>query len=388
MNIKKLLILAPVAVLSMTSCGKRNVRHEAEDYFLTASKSYDKDKGLKILQLSDLHLGTNCDRKVQYQFIQKTIDLANEYAGSKDNHDNKVDMIVITGDVFTFGTKEIAIDFCNFMEKQKINWTMTFGNHDEQCYFSVDWLTNYLNKLSEKADSYLLFKDLQDDDVFGNANFVISFPDVDSTKKEERLYIFDSNRYRYQIGSYGYDCIHNDQIDWYERCSRHSLDNEIVTQSPNQSHSLAFFHIPFEEFNDRYKDIAAHSGKVAFVKDEDETTLDTQREGVSSPKEHTNLYEKMIQLDTTEGVFVGHDHINNSAIQVYNNDGCKAGDEQIMLSFGLKGTDTVYADDDLIGGQMITVKGEREINNEGKITQDKKISIHTIKHTYKDLEVK
>lgn len=359
MKLKKLLLLAPLSVLSLTSCGGQK-QYDVKDYQIIAKHARFNDKGLKILHFSDVHLSTNCDREVQYKFIQKTIDMANAYAKEKDGKD-KVDMIVVTGDAFIFATKDIVREFCNFMDKQEIDWTITFGNHDEQCYFSIDWLSTYLNNLSKNENSYLLFRDLQDDNVFGNANFFIDVPGTDGTTIKERLYIIDSNRYKYTFGSYGYDNIHQDQVDWYERCVKSKQDVK----------SMAFFHIPFEEYKTYYEDAVGGKTKAEFLYDENiqsKDLLDRKGEGISCPKVDSNMFEKMVELQNTKAVFVGHDHKNNFSLKTKD----KGDNGNMILSYSVKATDSVGASEDLMGGQVITVTG----NGVGDI------AIHPITHTY------
>ncbi len=362
MKIKKLLVLAPIAVLSLTSCGTSK-HYEVKEYKLTPNHArFDATNGLKILQLSDIHLSMNCDRQLQYKFLQKTIDLANAYAKKQGGKD-KVDLITITGDVFIFGTREIVREFCEFMESQKIDWTLTFGNHDEQCYFPIDWLTGYLNDLSKKDGSYLLFKDIQDDDISGNANFYIDVPDKDGNAKE-RIYMIDSNRYKYTLSSFGYDNIHEDQIKWYKDCVKDGTNLK----------SLAFFHIPFEEYETYYKDAIGSKTKGEFINDDEGNVLDKKGEGISCSKIESKMFETMVDLGSTKATFVGHDHKNNFAIKTKDNN-----KNNMILSYGVKATDSVGADDNLIGGQVITVKGLCDLDD---------IKIHPITHKYSELEGK
>jgi len=358
MNIKKPLLLIPIGVICLASCNAAK-RYSPERYRL--SLNWDTTYNFNILQLSDLHMSTLTDREKHYNFMEETVKMANNTL--KERNLGKVNLIVVTGDIFTFADKNVARDVFSFFDSLKTPWTVTFGNHDEQCYFSIEWLTSYLNTLNDKrteGNSYCVFTDLQDDDVFGNANFVIDLDVLKGTtaKTKESIFIFDSNRYNY--GEYaGYDYIHNDQIDWYKR---EVLDGLTRSYTGGYINSLAFFHIPFPEFEEKYK-IAkedeikeAKSQKVSFRKDPitEEVRDKHEKPGATTgdPKINTHLYDEFCKFNTN-GVFIGHNH--NSSYIIDDKTTTTYSGKPITLGFGVKSTDRIYADEDMLGGQIISL---------------------------------
>ena len=183
----KSLLLLPVFALSLGACSLNGAHHEIKEYML--SIKVDPTQEYKVLQLTDLHLGDKDDLDVHFKFMDLTINDANP------------DMIVVTGDLFTFTGKDTAKRLFYYLDSKGVPWTVTFGNHDEQTMFSVDWLTSTLNNWGGNC----FFKDIQGDDVTGYANFAINLIDKnDDTKIHEQIIIMDSNRYYY--GKYfGYD---------------------------------------------------------------------------------------------------------------------------------------------------------------------------------------
>ena len=164
MKNKAFIKLCPLFALALTSCGKT---YEVKDYMIELNW---KDN-YRILQLNDIHIGNKDDLDLQFKYLKSVIEDENVNA----------DLIVLNGDLFTFANRATAKRLFSFMDERKVNWTVTFGNHDEQAYFSIDWLTGYLNKLNDKrasGDSYCVFKDLQDDDIMGNGNFVINLSHI------------------------------------------------------------------------------------------------------------------------------------------------------------------------------------------------------------------
>jgi len=343
MKLLKSIALAGVGVFTLTSCATHPVRHIESDYYLDLYWS-DTSQTYNILQLTDLHISNMANNERHFKFIKKTVEKAKEKLGKNP------DLIVITGDLFTFANKSDAIDTFNFFDSLQIPWAPTWGNHDEQNYFSVNWLTSQLNdrnknRLADKS-SYCVFKDLQDDDIFGNANYVINLKD-NNDKIIEQLFIFDSNRYNYGEG-FGYDYIHYDQIDWYERIV--NTNTKVEGSSLVRVPSLAFFHIPFPEFEEGYQHALKGEEGWSFFSDDMGERKDHDS-STGDPKKNTGLFDKMLTLGSTKGVFIGHNHTSNYLIQH-----SKPGPDPIIkLCFGIKSTNKVYCDENFLGGQIISV---------------------------------
>ena len=129
---KGILFIPFVFALSLSACAT-NKKHDIKEYILEASYKSD----FRILQLTDIHLSDKDDIEKHFKFMDLTIKEANP------------DFIVVTGDLFTFASKTTAKRLFEFIDSYNVDWTATIGNHDEQCYFSVDWLTSLLNGYSE-----------------------------------------------------------------------------------------------------------------------------------------------------------------------------------------------------------------------------------------------
>ena len=193
MKRKGLLLFPALIAMSLTACAT-NIHHDISEY-IAGEIQYKDD--FRILQLTDTHLGDKDNLDTHFKFMDLTIEEAH------------ADMIIVTGDLFTFASRSTASKFFEYLDSKGLPWTVTYGNHDEQCYFSVDWLTSKLNKLSEDTNSHCVYKDIQDDDVQGNANFAINL--MKDNKVFEQLIVMDSNRYYF--GSYfGYLCKHNENL--------------------------------------------------------------------------------------------------------------------------------------------------------------------------------
>lgn len=333
MNNKKTVLFLPIFTLLLSSCSASGKHYECKEY-VAGTLKFKED--FRILQMTDVHLGNKDILEKHFDFMSKTINEAH------------ADLIVVTGDVFTFADKNTAKSVFKFFDSFDTPWTMTWGNHDEQTYYDIDWMTGYLNNYGSNC----IFKDLQDDDVYGNANFVINLTEdgTATSAVKQQLIIMDSNRYCYKAFS-GYDAIHEDQVKWYEDMVNYTTAQYSGTVVP----SLAFFHIPFVEFQDAYKKAKEGTDpKVKFV--EGVGKADLLNEDICSPSFNygEGLYKSIKKLGSTKGVFVGHDHINT----------CCVDDDGLYLCYGIKATTRIYYDEELMGGQVVSMDSTNKISIE------------------------
>ena len=310
----KITALAFISLLALSACGTKN--YKPQDYIL--EMNYKDD--FRILQLTDIHLSDKDDQKTQFKFM----DLLYKDA-------NNPDLVVVTGDLFTFASKNTAKSLLKYFDDKGVPWSVCFGNHDEQCYFSVDWLTKTLSEYGSNC----LFKDLQDDKVNGNCNFAINL--MKDGKVHDQLFIMDSNRYDFNFSQFGYDCFKQDQIDW---------DESVVEYTKEQNgdetvNSLMFYHIPLPEVNVAW-DEAKKNDKVIYGE---------KREASCSPDHDYGFFDKIKELGSTKAMFFGHDHINNFEVDY----------QGVKFCYGIKSTDRIYHDNDMLGCQTITIHNDHSL---------------------------
>lgn len=322
---KRFLALSSIFLLSLSSCGS-GVRHNIEEYVL----SLDYKEDFKILQLSDTHFSDKDDQTVHYEFLDSVIKAADP------------DMIIVTGDLFTFAGKNTAQGYFDFLNSYDVPWTVTFGNHEEQCFFSIDWMTNVLNNYGKNC----YFKDIQDDDVNGNANFAINL--MKDNQIFEQLIIMDSNRYYF--GEYfGYDFFKPNQIEWYKRL----VDYTTAQNNGTIVESLMFYHIPLPEIDEAWDKAHDGSGDAELLADVNGVYGD-KREKTCPPEYNSGFFDVIVEKGSTKAMFFGHDHINNFAVKY----------KGVIFSYGVKSDNRIYYDGDLMGGQTITIKADHSIEIE------------------------
>ena len=318
MTKKGLLVFSSIFAVALSACSK--VSHKPEEYIM----KLDYKSNYRILQITDIHFGDKDDLEKHFKFMDLTI------------NESKPDLIVVTGDLFTFASKTTAKRLFAYLDSKGAKWTVTYGNHDEQTYFSVDWLTGYLNNYGSNC----VYKDIQDDDVQGNGNFAINLMQGDDIF--EQLIVMDSNRYYY--GDYqGYDFFKQNQIDWYSNLVDYTTEQNAGVVVP----SLMFYHIPLPEINDAW-DKAQAGDPSAILK------YGEKGEAACPPEYNSHFFDKILEKKSTTGMYFGHDHLNNFIVNY----------KGIDFAYGIKATDRIYYTEKMLGGRTIVLHDDHSVSYE------------------------
>lgn len=273
--------------------------------------AYDKATGnytirmngepFKILQLTDIHLtGSVFSSRKDLKALNAVYRLIKEA---------QPNLVIITGDLvypmglFTFSVNNASPveEFARFMERIGIPWAFVYGNHDTETIATHDAekLNTVLSKYSFSTHGgKLLFSETQPK-ITGRNNQLIKIENQDGTINQA-LFLLDSNAYL-NTGGGEYDYIHDDQVEWYEENVKEMSKKEEKTVS-----SLLFFHIPLQQYEEAYelykkgsKDVTYYFGNIDEV------------DGISASHHDSKLFDCVTRLQSTKGIFVGHDHYNN-----------------------------------------------------------------------------
>lgn len=258
------------------------------------------NESLKILQLTDIHLGGGWLSKKQdalaLSAVQKIIEKADP------------DFIVVTGDICypfwykagTHNNLKSAKMFGDVMTKSGRPWTFVFGNHDSESFAKCD--------KNELADYYSSLPNCyfeKGKPMQGLGNYSIPVYNSDGNLNTVLMFL-DSNAYLSWHFFSGFDTIHQDQIDWYKEEINSFATDRAIPQS------LAFFHIPPKEFKEgwdkcvlgKFDEVTYHSG---FVQEKDNY--------FGYPKTvEGNFIKEMVSFGSLKGFFCGHDHLNTLSI--------------------------------------------------------------------------
>lgn len=273
---------------------------------------FNKGGEFKIIQFTDLHIdyeqGSN---DPVFDLIAEIVDTENP------------GLVMFTGDVIVKESPaEIYQRFEKIFSARKLPWAVVLGNHDEEYGSSGAQIVEILKKLP-----YCLTK--MEKGIKGASNFVLPVFGADH-KTKAVIYGLDSNsssKIEDRVG--GYDWFGIDQIAWYQKVSASFSRKNGGKPVP----SLAFFHIPFTEYNDAWDSKATNKFGV-------------KNERVSCPEVNSGMFTAMVESNDVMGTFVGHDHTNDYIGLSHN----------IALAFGrCSGGENAYGDlPD--GGRVIVLK--------------------------------
>lgn len=321
------------SVLALTSCASGNNAFTYVDY---KKQDLDYVQDFRILQLTDIHFGLATNFAEEWGYFDRVINQASP------------DMIVLTGDMFMNASVDVVNKLYSYMDSKSIPWTVVFGNHDRQGFYTPQFIEGQAT-----YDQYdnCLYVD-PDDNINGHGNYYVNIMAGETVVWQ--AFMLDSGSYHSSGATYDYDVIHEDQIAWYEDVvketnkARYNV-SDFNSLTPNQIiPSVAFFHIPLYEYEDAWQtwedsgfDVSMGSGVY-------------EDSGVYYGYYNSGFFAKAKELGSTRGIYVGHDHTNNFAIDY----------QGIVLSYGVKSGRGIYHNPEKIGGQVIVLNDDGTVGLE------------------------
>ena len=288
-------------------------------YAQSPKLKFNAEGKFKIVQLTDIH----------WKYGNPKSDIAAERMIEVLDAE-KPDLVVVTGDiVFAKPAAEGMKAALAPIIERGIPFAVTFGNHDDE----HDLTRAQLLELAQGMKGNL---STTTEGITGTTNYTLPVISSKADSTAAMLYIFDSNSYSPNNRAKGYAWIAHDQIGWYMKQSAAYTAANGGKPLP----ALAFFHIPLPEFNEA-------------VRNEGSLMVGTRKEAACSPKINSGLATAMLSAGDVMGVFVGHDHVNDYAVDW----------RGILLAYGrYSGGDTVYNDiPDGNGARVIELtEGSRE----------------------------
>lgn len=234
----------------------------------------------------------------------------------------KPDLVVLTGDQIQGYSpcyakdalnkvRECIYAFCAPLKERNIPFTMTFGNHDDDC--KVDKKTQV--EIYKEFDNFVMGESRCDEDL---GSHILRLYGSENEKPVFNLYLIDSNK-KDNLNSYA--AVKPEQIEWF-RNERDRLKEECGEYLP----SFVFQHIPVPEYYDvlvkaskREKgSVEAYGSRKNTFWKLPETSLakgDFMYESPASPERNTGEFEAIKEKGDILGIFVGHDHNNSFVIK-------------------------------------------------------------------------
>ncbi len=259
-----------------------------------------KNDTFKIMQIADTQEGKRVS--------PDTIDLITAALDKE-----KPDLVVYSGDQIwrksSFrgnrdAVKKVLCELTKPVRDRKIPFTVCFGNHDRQVGLSND-------------EQFEIYKELDcfvgesEKDIDGAANHVIEI--YNGKELLFLLYLIDSH----SSLEIGYDCVHQNQIDWYRK-TRDAYEQKHGHLIP----SVVIQHIPlcevFELLNEVKKGtkgavrgFRTHANRFYILNGDKVNVNGFMKESPADPQENSGEFSAFKEKGEVLGVYFGHDH-NNS----------------------------------------------------------------------------
>ncbi len=277
---------------------------------------FHTDKDFKVLQISDIHLGAGwCTAKKDKMALNAIAAMVSE---------EKPDLIIVTGDMsypvpvqsMTVNNGLSAKIVIDTFESLGVPWTVVFGNHDSELY-SAYTREEVAKFYADKSLKHSIFEE-GDENIDGVGNQIIRIENSQGITTKA-FFLLDSHSYidgDFLGIQWKYDNIHENQVAWYKQnVQKIDAKNKAIDSSYPMFESFAFFHIPLQEYGNAWKEFADNG-----YKDTADVKHIYGRAGEPNEKSYPgkktdNLFDTMLELGSTKGVFVGHDHLNNYSLQ-------------------------------------------------------------------------
>ncbi len=261
----------------------------------------DKNQ-VKILQLTDIHVNGALNVPITFSIIKQTV------------YKTEPDLIVLTGDLFRDGcSKKNVQQLIDFMDKLGLPWAAALGNHDNQTPYPMQELGAILEK-----GEHSLFETGNVPDMYGNYSYDLCFQD----NSLFQLIFMDSRCSGFT----------QDSVTFYENTVNAS---KARTSDGKPLDNFLFYHIPLAEQNAAIQ--AWQNGNAS--------GFGTLREPSCVQETDVGFFDKVLELNATQAMIYGHDHVNNAVIRYQGVDFC----------YGTKTGPTSYNDMDMMGGTLYTL---------------------------------
>ena len=314
----------------------------------------------KVLQFTDMHLSeTNKGN------------LGNDHTMSefiKSIQEERPDFIAFTGDIITsFRGRARAIQLCEIMERLGIYWAYCLGNHEGDAFYKMprQELMEIIEKYPHCLSDASVKKTASGESVWGIGNFVVNLLGADSKVVQSMIFmdsgdaISNKDAKEFDVKKGSYDYLKPSQMAWYEEQVM-----KVTENLTNGVKTMLFIHIPLpEQRNMSYIDPNSDKSKEegwtfdtpaegwtyidgVYAKDHDGNIVGrvaikdgwsaingtVNYEGISCSQVNLGMYELMKKLRVgVNGLFCGHDHVNNSVIY----EQTEEGETPLYLCYGI-----------------------------------------------------
>lgn len=284
---------------------------------------FGKDGKFKILHITDIHDVEPEMDDDENREIPESCDIETLNVIEKLLEKTSPDLVVFGGDNISGYWEEFTYDLVvstiqkitEPIKKRNIPLCVVFGNHDGEAGFHTEFqMMQYMEYQNCRSN-------LNDANVYGCGNCCVTVKSSDGNNDAFAIWLIDSNDYQAKPdGGLCYDCVHNNQIDWYE-----SKAAELKSaNNGNPLPAILFQHIPVQQELDGFAEVTAED-EYTFERDGNyykfgHNILEGRIREVPCPPHmefnHRNQFESWKKTGDIIAAFFGHDHINDFHINI------------------------------------------------------------------------
>ncbi len=288
-----------------------------------APLKFGVDGKFRILHITDIHdvepeMDDDENREIPESRDKETINVIEKLV-EKTNPD----LVVFGGDNISGYWEEFTYNYVQStikkitepITKRNIPLCVVFGNHDGEEGFHTEFqMMQYMEYPNCRSN-------INDADVYGCGNCCVTIKSSKDDKDAFAIWLIDSNDYqRNSEGGLSYDCVHADQIAWYEKRSAELKKANGGKPLP----AILFQHMPVQQENDGFAEVTAdddytfeRDGK--YFKFGHEIIEGRIRETPCPPSlenNHREQFESWKKCGDIVAAFFGHDHVNDFHIKI------------------------------------------------------------------------
>ncbi len=288
-----------------------------------APLKFSADGKFRILHLTDIHdvepeMDDDENREIPESRDRETINVIEKLVEK-----TKPDLVVFGGDNISGYWEEFTYDLVVStirkitapIRERNIPLCVVFGNHDGEEGFHTEFqMMQYMEYPNCRSN-------LNDADVYGCGNCCVTIKNSSGDKDAFAIWLIDSNDYqRNSQGGLSYDCVHDDQIEWFEKKSEELKAANGGKPLP----SILFQHMPVQQMCDGAKEVAKNedytfSRDGKYYKFGHEIIEGRIREYPCPPcleNDHRDQFESWKKTENIVAAFFGHDHVNDFHIRI------------------------------------------------------------------------
>ena len=281
---------------------------------------FGQDGKFNILHLTDIHkvhpdMDDEIDRTIPDIKSKNTLATI-EKAIERTNPD----LVVFGGDNIGGHWEEMTDEYALWcinqiiasVKKYNVPLAIVFGNHDGQNEHIAPLLSKEI-----QMSIYMQYDNFRgcynEADVYGCGNYHLPILASDSNEIKWNIWCIDSNDYPrnpdYSVINYDADCIHKDQLEWYENTVK-----EEKSKYGRTIPAILFQHMPINQENDYVKECAENEAECAHKGKFYRTKAGSEKEGymheLPSTPEDRSQFEAWKKCGDIKAAFFGHDHVN------------------------------------------------------------------------------